>query len=82
MRGGLRTEPPDTLAAARERFARDLAALPEEARRIEHPVPPRPTTSARLAALTSTVRHRIETRTGGAGTSTAPTPTQGDPARE
>ncbi|MEW1901762.1 nicotinate phosphoribosyltransferase, partial [Streptomyces sp. NPDC086147] len=64
MRGGLRTEPPDTLAAARERFARDLAALPEEARRIEHPVPPVPAASTRLTALTTLVRHRIETRPG------------------
>ncbi|WP_121834035.1 nicotinate phosphoribosyltransferase, partial [Streptomyces sp. S1] len=60
MRAGLRTEPPDTPAAARERFGKDLAALPEEARRIERPVPPRPTASARVTALTSTVRHRIE----------------------
>ncbi|MFI8403785.1 nicotinate phosphoribosyltransferase [Streptomyces sp. NPDC085463] len=62
MRAGLRTEPPDTPAAARERFEEDLAALPEEARRIERPVPPRPTASARVTALTSTVRHRIGAR--------------------
>ncbi|XUM03036.1 nicotinate phosphoribosyltransferase [Streptomyces venezuelae ATCC 10712] len=82
MRGGLRTEPPDTLAAARERFEKDLAALPQDARRLERPVPPRPTASARVTALTSTVRHRIEARAGGTGTSTAPAPTQGDPARK
>ncbi|MFJ5879782.1 nicotinate phosphoribosyltransferase [Streptomyces sp. NPDC093088] len=82
MRAGLRTEPPDTPAAARERFGKDLAALPEEARRIERPVPPRPTASARVTALTSTVRHRIEARAGGTGTSTAPASTQGDPARK
>ncbi|MFJ3539020.1 hypothetical protein ACIPQA_26565, partial [Streptomyces sp. NPDC090109] len=82
MRAGLRTEPPDTPAAARERFEEDLAALPEEARRIERPVPPRPTASARVTALTSTVRHRIEARAGGTGTSTAPASTQGDPARK
>ncbi|MFC7796449.1 nicotinate phosphoribosyltransferase [Streptomyces cinereoruber] len=64
MRGGLRTDPPDTPAAARERFERDLAALPEEARRIERPVPPVPAVSTRLTALTTLVRHRIETRTG------------------
>ncbi|MER7911538.1 nicotinate phosphoribosyltransferase [Streptomyces sp. NPDC096068] len=60
MRGGLRTEPPDTPAAARERFGKDLAALPEEARRIERPVPPVPTATTRLSVLTSLVRHRIE----------------------
>ncbi|MFJ4338173.1 nicotinate phosphoribosyltransferase, partial [Streptomyces sp. NPDC088915] len=63
MRGGLRTDPPDTPAAAREHFEQDLAALPEEARRIERPVPPAPTASTRLTVLTSLVRHRI-----GAGT--------------
>ncbi|MYV64697.1 nicotinate phosphoribosyltransferase [Streptomyces sp. SID2131] len=63
MRGGLRTDPPDTPAAARERFERDLAALPEEARRIDRPVPPVPTASTRLTVLTSLVRHRV-----GAGT--------------
>ncbi|MFI8766534.1 nicotinate phosphoribosyltransferase [Streptomyces sp. NPDC053792] len=62
MRNGLRTEPPDTLAAARARFEADLAALPEEARRIERPVAPVPTASTRLTALTTVVRHRIETR--------------------
>lgn len=64
MRGGLRTEPPDTLAAARLRFEADLAQLPEEARRIESPVAPRPTASTRLTALTTVVRHRIEVRRG------------------
>ncbi|MFE5589467.1 nicotinate phosphoribosyltransferase [Streptomyces sp. NPDC056549] len=63
MRGGLRTEPPDTLAAARARFEADLAALPEAARRIEGPVPPVPVVSTRLSVLTTVVRHRIEART-------------------
>ncbi|MFE0653505.1 nicotinate phosphoribosyltransferase [Streptomyces sp. NPDC059534] len=62
MGGGLRTEPPDTLAAARARFEADLAALPEVARRIEGPVPPVPVVSTRLSALTTVVRHRIEAR--------------------
>ncbi|MFF8840657.1 nicotinate phosphoribosyltransferase [Streptomyces sp. NPDC015130] len=62
MRGGLRTEPPDTLDAARARFEADLAALPEEARRIDHPVAPLPAVSTRLAALTTVVRHRIGSR--------------------
>ncbi|MGA5193207.1 nicotinate phosphoribosyltransferase [Streptomyces exfoliatus] len=70
MRGGLRTEPPDTPAAAKARFEADLAALPPEARRIEHPVPPVPTASTRLTALTAVVRHRIESRTGTSGRST------------
>lgn len=65
MRGGLRTQPPDTLEAARARFEADLVQLPERARRIEDPEPPRPTESARLAALTTAVRHRIEARTAG-----------------
>ncbi|MEV5973036.1 nicotinate phosphoribosyltransferase [Streptomyces sp. NPDC051921] len=64
MRGGLRTGPPDTLAAARARFEADLAALPEEARRIERPVPPVPAVSTRLTALTAVVRHRMQARTG------------------
>ncbi|MET9678120.1 nicotinate phosphoribosyltransferase [Streptomyces sp. NPDC006482] len=64
MRGGLRTEPPETLDTARARFEADLAALPDEARRIEAPVPPVPVVSTRLSALTTVVRHRIEARTG------------------
>ncbi|MGW5782325.1 nicotinate phosphoribosyltransferase [Streptomyces sp. NPDC003863] len=62
MRGGLRTEAPDTLDAARARFEADIEALPEEARRIEDPVPPLPVASTRLSALTAVVRHRLETR--------------------
>lgn len=68
MRGGRRTDPSDTPMAARARFEADVAALPDEARRIERPVAPVPVVSARLAALTSAVRRRIETRTrAGAG---------------
>ncbi|WP_370409934.1 nicotinate phosphoribosyltransferase [Streptomyces fradiae] len=67
MRGGLRTDPPDTPAAARARFEADLAALPEEARRITDPVPPPPTASTRLTVLTKVVRHRVEAGTGTAG---------------
>ncbi|WP_137991139.1 nicotinate phosphoribosyltransferase [Streptomyces vilmorinianum] len=63
MRGGLRTQPPDTLDAARGRFEADLARLPETARRIEGPEGPVPGVSTRLAALTTVVRHRIEART-------------------
>ncbi|MFF9839744.1 nicotinate phosphoribosyltransferase [Streptomyces sp. NPDC013740] len=69
MRGGLRTEPPDTLPAARHRFETDLAQLPEEARRVDAPTAPRPTVSTRLTALTTVVRHRIEAGRGmGSGT--------------
>ncbi|MCZ2527570.1 nicotinate phosphoribosyltransferase [Streptomyces sp. HB2AG] len=60
MRDGRRTGPPDTLDAARERLAADLAALPEEALRVRGPRPVRPVVSDRLAGLTRTVRHRIE----------------------
>ncbi|MET9920910.1 hypothetical protein ABZZ04_28060 [Streptomyces sp. NPDC006435] len=48
MRGGLRTEPPDTPTAARARFEADLSALPEKARRIAAPTAPAPVVSARL----------------------------------
>ncbi|GGR53468.1 nicotinate phosphoribosyltransferase [Streptomyces roseolus] len=64
MRGGLRTGPPDTLAAARARFEADLAELPESARSIDGPVPPVPSASTRLSALTAVVRHRLAARTG------------------
>ncbi|MEV4947090.1 nicotinate phosphoribosyltransferase [Streptomyces sp. NPDC053755] len=64
MRGGLRTAPPDPLAAARARFEADLAALPDGARRIEHPTAPAPAPSTRLTVLTTVVRHRIEARPG------------------
>ena len=62
MLGGLRTEPPDTLDAARARFEADLAQLPETARRIEDPVAPVPAVSTRLSVLTTVVRHKIEAR--------------------
>ncbi|MFD6247827.1 nicotinate phosphoribosyltransferase, partial [Streptomyces roseolus] len=64
MRGGLRTGPPDTLAAARARFEADLAEVPESARRLDGPVPPVPSASTRLSALTAVVRHRLAARTG------------------
>ncbi|MFF3315882.1 nicotinate phosphoribosyltransferase [Streptomyces sp. NPDC003035] len=63
MRGGLRTEPPDTLDAARARFEADVAELPQSARRVEDPVAPVPVVSTRLAALTTIVRHRLQART-------------------
>ncbi|MFJ7068408.1 nicotinate phosphoribosyltransferase [Streptomyces sp. NPDC101115] len=73
MRGGLRTDPPDTPAAARARFEADVAALPEEARRVTDPVAPVPSVSTRLTVLTTVVRHRIEVRTG-AGRTGGPGP--------
>lgn len=46
MRGGRRTIPPDSLAAARARFEADLAGLPAAARRIQDPEAPVPAASA------------------------------------
>ncbi|WP_405628323.1 nicotinate phosphoribosyltransferase [Streptomyces sp. NBC_01174] len=60
MSGGRRTGPPDTLAAAHDRFTADLAAVPEHALRIQDPEPPVAAVSARLSALTSHVRRRLE----------------------
>lgn len=62
MREGVRTAAPDTLDRARRRFDTDLAGLPPHARRIRHPAPPRPATSAGLARLAGQVRRRIEVR--------------------
>lgn len=67
MREGRRTGAPDTLDRARRRFDTDLAELPPHARRIRHPVPPRPATSAGLAGLAGRVRHRIEHRLAATG---------------
>ncbi|MFJ2058260.1 hypothetical protein ACIOMM_20250 [Streptomyces sp. NPDC087908] len=64
MRDGLRTEPPDTLTAAHARFEADLAALPNEARRIDRPVAPELMAAKRLTTLTTVVRQRVESRTG------------------
>ncbi|WP_327134842.1 nicotinate phosphoribosyltransferase [Streptomyces sp. NBC_01343] len=60
MRGGRRTGPPDSLAAARARFEADLAGLPATARRIQDPEAPVPAASAQLEALTAEVRGRLE----------------------
>ncbi|GAA2405306.1 nicotinate phosphoribosyltransferase [Streptomyces glaucosporus] len=65
MSGGHRVAGPAPLPAVRERFEADLAALPEEARRIADPVAPRPAVSGALAELTERVRHRIERRVFG-----------------
>lgn len=60
MRGGRRTGPPDSLAAARARFEADLAGLPAAARRIQDPEAPVPAASAQLEALTAEVRGHLE----------------------
>ncbi|MFE2673815.1 nicotinate phosphoribosyltransferase [Streptomyces hygroscopicus] len=67
MRAGRRTAAPDTLDRARRRLGADLAGLPPQARRIRHPAPPRPATSAGLARLAGRVRHRIEQRLAASG---------------
>lgn len=52
MRSGRRLGPPDTVDAARERLAADLAALPPGARDLRTPTAPRPAVSAVLTART------------------------------
>ncbi|GAA2591967.1 nicotinate phosphoribosyltransferase [Streptomyces axinellae] len=59
IEAGTRTAPPPGLEDLRERCAADLAALPEEARRIIGPVPLSCTTSPRLRELADTVRRNI-----------------------
>jgi nicotinate phosphoribosyltransferase len=60
LRAGRRVGSPDTIAAARQRLATDLDALPAGARDIAHPVAPDVERSERLDRLTSqiTARHR------------------------
>ena len=64
MRGGARTGPPDTIAAARARLEHDLAALPAAARDLHEPVPPRVRVSDPLrelaSALTDELRRRMK----------------------
>ncbi|MGK3941013.1 nicotinate phosphoribosyltransferase [Streptomyces caeruleatus] len=60
MENGRRTGGRPTLDECRARCAVDLGALPSAARRIRAPVAPRATTSQRLDALTTRVRHGIE----------------------
>ncbi|MGV9579974.1 nicotinate phosphoribosyltransferase [Streptomyces sp. NPDC003509] len=63
MSAGRRIAEPDTLAAAHERFLKDLAALPRDACTIEGPAPPLPATSTRLRELTSGLRSHLERET-------------------
>lgn len=67
MRNGRRTGPSDSLTAARSRFEADLDALPQEARHIQDPRPPAPTTSKQLSLLTEKVRRQLLSEYGGGG---------------
>jgi nicotinate phosphoribosyltransferase len=55
MRAGTRTEPPTTLDAARARFHADLAALPDDVRRLARPAAPVPALTTALRQLATTV---------------------------
>ncbi len=52
--------PSEAVASARERLSADLAELPEAARDIRGPVPPRPRRSPALTALTERVHRELE----------------------
>jgi len=56
MVGGRRTSAPETIEAARERFGLDLERLPEAARLIQGPVPPRSRHSKLLDELMERTR--------------------------
>jgi nicotinate phosphoribosyltransferase len=58
MEEGRRVVPEDTIEAARDRFERDLAILPEEARRIRDPAAPHARHTRRFEALAQDVRAR------------------------
>jgi len=64
MRGGHRTGPHRTLETARHLFETDLAHLPEGARRLPDPQPPRARFSETLDALAGTVRAEMLLRAG------------------
>ena len=64
MAGGRRTGPHRTLETARRLFEADLALLPEDARRLADPQPPRAHFSAALDALTGSVRAETLRRAG------------------
>ena len=64
MRGGRRVAPAGTLAEARGRFARDLAALPAAARALRDPVAPVARTSGALDDLTERARTDALRRAG------------------
>jgi nicotinate phosphoribosyltransferase len=60
MRGGTRVGQPDSIAAARERCARDLDALPPAARRLRLPIAPTVRVSDALDSLTREVAEAHE----------------------
>jgi nicotinate phosphoribosyltransferase len=62
MKGGRRVGGPGSLAAARERFALDLARLPLAARDLRRPVSPGAECSTMLAQLQDEVQRRSATR--------------------
>jgi nicotinate phosphoribosyltransferase len=64
MQAGRRTGPPRTLASARRLFETDLAGLPEGARDLASPQPPRVRVSDRLEELTGSVRAEMLRRAG------------------
>jgi nicotinate phosphoribosyltransferase len=64
MEGGRRVRQRDELAHARNLFEADLAALPEETRRLVDPRPPPVSSSAELRRLEEVARSAAAERTG------------------
>jgi len=64
MQAGRRTGPPRTLETARRLFEADLATLPEGARRLLDPQPPKARFSDALEELTRSVRAEMLRRAG------------------
>jgi nicotinate phosphoribosyltransferase len=64
MRSGRRRRQPDSLAAARARFAADLRELPDTARDLAHPAAPVSEITPALARLTEEVRATARQRAG------------------
>ena len=62
MSGGERTTAPEGVAAARERLAADLDALPADLRRLDGHTPPPVRVSEELTRLTQEVRTAIRSR--------------------
>jgi nicotinate phosphoribosyltransferase len=64
MRGGERVDPPSSIATMRERFERDLGALPTKARRLRHAERVEVRHSPALVELTAEVREDALRRAG------------------
>lgn len=64
LRAGKRICEPDTIAAARERLARDLDDLPLSARDLRHPTAPSVVVSDHLARLTENTRRALTWSSG------------------